>query len=150
MPQSLSYLLIHLVFSTKDRVPLLEDRVRPKLFAYLTTVARQAGCECYRVGGVADHVHLAIRLARTVTVAGLVEELKTSSSKWLKTQSPDLIDFAWQRGYGAFSVGPADLEALRSYIDHQEEHHRTRGFQEELRTFLTKYGIELDERYLWD
>jgi REP element-mobilizing transposase RayT len=102
------------------------------------------------VGGVADHVHLAVRLSRTVTVAGLVEELKTSSSKWLKTQSPELMTFAWQRGYGAFSVGPADLNAVIAYIDGQEEHHRTRTFQEEYRAFLTKYRIEFDERYAWD
>jgi REP element-mobilizing transposase RayT len=94
MPQSLSFLLIHIVFSTKDRAPLLNPEMRPKLHAYLATVARNSGCECYCVGGVADHVHLAIRLSRTNAVAGLIEELKTSSSKWLKTQSPALSGFA--------------------------------------------------------
>ncbi len=150
MPQSLSFLLIHVIFSTKDRAPLLSSAIRPLLHAYLATVARNADCECYRVGGVADHVHLAIRQSRTITVAKLVEELKTSSSKWLKTQSPDLTGFSWQRGYGAFSVGPANLDDLRLYIDNQAEHHRTRTFQEEYRNFLTKYGIEYDERYVWD
>lgn len=150
MPQSLSFLLIHVVVSTKDRAPVLDATVRPALHAYLATVARNADCECYRVGGVSDHVHLAIRLSRTVTTAKLVEELKTSSSKWLKTQSSNLATFAWQRGYGAFSVGPSDLDVLRHYIDTQEEHHRTRTFQEEYRAFLTKYGVEYDERYVWD
>lgn len=150
MPQSLALVIVHLVFSTKDRQPLLGASVRPALHAYLATVARNAGCECYRVGGVADHVHLAIRFSRTLTIADLVEELKTSSSKWLKTQSSDLAGFSWQRGYGVFSVGPSDLDALRAYIDNQEEHHRTRTFQEEYRAFLTKYGIEFDERYVWD
>jgi REP element-mobilizing transposase RayT len=150
MPQSLSFLLVHLIFSTKDRAQVLDGEVRPALHAYLATVARGMDCECYRVGGVADHVHLAIRLDRTVTTAKLVEELKTSSSKWLKTQSPDLSNFAWQRGYGAFSVGPSDLDALRRYIDQQEEHHRTKTFQEEYRRFLAKYGIDHDERYVWD
>ena len=150
MPQSLSFLLVHVIFSTKDRAAILDPFVRPALHAYLATVARNADCECYRVGGVADHVHLAVRLARTVTTAKLVEELKTSSSKWLKTQSATLTAFAWQRGYGAFSVGPSDLEALKRYIDTQEDHHRTRTFQEEYRVFLTKYGIEYDERYVWD
>jgi len=112
MPQSLSFLLIHVIFSTKDRAPLLDDTVRPALHAYLATVARNTNCECYRVGGVADHVHLAIRLTRTITTAKLIEELKISSSKWLKSQSPSLAQFAWQRGYGAFSVGPSDLDAL--------------------------------------
>jgi putative transposase len=150
MPQSLSFLLVHLVFSTKDRAPLLCASVRPALHAYLATVARGVDCECYRVGGVADHVHLAVRVSRTATTAKLVEELKTSSSKWLKTQSTALGSFSWQRGYGAFSVGPSDLDALRHYIDAQEEHHRTRTFQDEYRAFLMKYGIEYDERYVWD
>ena len=150
MAQSLSLILIHVVFSTKDRVPLLDSSVRPSLYAYLASVARNADCECFRVGGVADHVHLAIGLSRTVTVAKLIEELKTSSSKWLKSQSPGLFGFAWQRGYGSFSVGPSDLNALLQYIDNQEEHHRTRTFQEEYRAFLTKYGIPFDERYVWD
>jgi REP element-mobilizing transposase RayT len=150
MPQSLSYLLTHIVFSTKDRTPVLDVTVRPALHAYLATVARNVDCECFRVGGVADHVHLAVRLSRTITMAKLIEELKTSSSKWLKTQSPALAAFAWQRGYGAFSVGPSDLNALLHYIDTQEEHHRTRTFQDEYRAFLNKYGIEYDERYVWD
>jgi len=102
------------------------------------------------VGGVADHIHLGIRLSRTATIAHLVEELKTSSSKWLKTQSPDLGGFAWQRGYGCFSVGPADLDSLCAYIDGQEEHHRHRTFQDEFRMFLAKYKVEYNEAYVWD
>ena len=150
MPQSLSYLLTHIVFSTKDRAPSLDASLRPAIHAYLATVARNAECECFRVGGVADHVHLAVRLSRTISMAQLVETLKTSSSKWLKTRSPAMASFAWQRGYGAFSVGPSDLSALLHYIDAQEEHHRTRTFQEEYRAFLGRYGIEYDERYVWD
>ncbi len=150
MPQSLDYVLLHLVFSTKDRYPFLIDPVRSNLFSYLATTARNAGCECQRVGGVPDHVHLALRLSRTITIAALVEGLKSSSSKWLKTQSPELTNFAWQRGYGVFSVGPADSDALLNYIDNQESHHRTRTFQEEYRAFLTKYEVEFDERYVWD
>lgn len=150
MPQSLSLLLIHIVFSTKDRVPLLGPEIRPALHGYLATVARNTDCECFRVGGVADHVHLAIRLARTITVAALVETLKTSSSRWIKTQSPVLAAFAWQRGYGAFSVGPSQRDKLLHYIDGQEEHHRTRTFQEEYRAFLEKYGVAYDESYVWD
>jgi REP element-mobilizing transposase RayT len=150
MPQSHSFLLVHLIFSTKDRAPILDASIRPDLHAYLATVARNTNCECFRVGGVADHVHLAIRISRTITIAQLVEELKTSSSKWLKTQSPTLQHFAWQNGYGAFSVGPSDLEALTSYIDAQEEHHRKHSFQQEYRAFLKRYGVEFDERYIWD
>ena len=150
MPQSLSFVLVHIVFSTCDRMPLVNEEVRPQLHAYLATVAREVGCECYRVGGMADHVHLAVRLSRTVTVAALVEELKTSSSKWLKIQSPRLAKFAWQRGYGAFSVSPADREELTRYIEQQETHHAKRSFQEEFRAFLQKYGVEFDERYVWE
>ena len=150
MPQSLSLVIVHVIFSTKERRPLLDTDTRPKLHAYLATVARNAGGECYRAGGVADHVHLAIRLSRTLTIADLVVNLKTSSSKWLKTQSADLAAFSWQRGYGCFSVGPADLDSLCAYIDKQEEHHRTRTFQEEFRMFLKKYGVEYDEAYVWD
>jgi putative transposase len=150
MPESHAFALIHIVFSTKNRMANLNAEIRPQLHAYLATVARNAGCDCYRVGGVADHIHLAVRLSRTSTIADLVQELKTSSSKWLKPQSASLAQFAWQRGYGAFSVGPADLDALLIYIDTQEEHHRTRSFQEEYLAFLKKYGVEYDERYMWD
>jgi putative transposase len=150
MPQSLSLVVIHVIFSTKERRGLLDTDTQTKLHAYLATVARNGGCECYRAGGVADHVHLAIRLSRTLTIADLVENLKTSSSKWLKTQSPGLAAFSWQRGYGCFSGGPTDLDSLCAYIDKQEEHHRTRAFQEEFRMFLKKYGVEYDEAYVWD
>lgn len=113
MPQSLSLVIVQVVFSTKERRPFLDLDIRPKLHAYLATVARNAGCESFRVGGVADHVHLAIRMSRTITIADLIETLKTSSSKWVKTQSDSLSAFAWQRGYGCFSVGPSDLDESR-------------------------------------
>ena len=131
-------------------MPLLEASVRPDLYSYLATIIRNNQCECFRVGGVADHAHLAIRLDRKASVADLVAELKASSSKWLKGHSPKLMKFAWQRGYGAFSVGPADLNALIHYIDTQETHHAKQDFQAEFRPFLAKYGIECEERYLWD
>ncbi|HEY4357684.1 MAG TPA: IS200/IS605 family transposase [Acidobacteriaceae bacterium] len=150
MPLSLSNVLIHVIFSTRDRLPVLNDSVRPELHAYLASTAREVGCECFRVGGVTDHVHLAIRLGRTVTVAELIKELKSCSSKWLKSQSPVLAKFSWQRGYGVFSVGPSDLGALIRYIDAQEEHHRKQDFKEEFLAFLRKYGIEFDEQHLWD
>jgi REP element-mobilizing transposase RayT len=151
MPQSLSYVLIHLIFSTKDRKPYLQDKERrARLHAYLATIVRDAECECFCVGGVGDHVHFAIRLSRTVTVAKLVEHLKTSSSKWLKEQGLSVRAFAWQRGYAAFSVSPRDLPALRRYIETQAEHHAKHSFQDELRAFLIKYEVEFDERYVWD
>jgi REP element-mobilizing transposase RayT len=150
MPQSLAKIIVHVIFSTKDRTACLAPSLRPALHAYLATVARNVGCECLRAGGVADHVHLAVGLSRTLTVAKLVEELKTSSSKWLKTQAAELVHFAWQRGYGAFSVGPDDVSALIVYIDGQEEHHRQRTFHEEYREYLRTHDIAFDERYVWD
>jgi len=150
MPQSLSFLLVHIVFSTKNRSPLLREELRKKLFVYLATVARDNRCECYRVGGVADHVHLALRISRTTHVSELVKQLKVNSSVWVKDNFSNSAKFAWQRGYGAFSVGPADREALVHYIDMQEQHHRKISFQDEFRAFLNKYEIEFDEQYVWD
>ncbi len=150
MPQSISDLLIHVVFSTKDRVPLLGEDVIEPMHAYLATVAGSAKCDCYRVGGVADHVHLALRLPRTITVAQLIEGLKTPSSKWVKSEFPRLQDFSWQRGHGVFSVGRSDLDGLITYIDRQAEHHRTKTFQEEYLELLKEMGVSSDLNYLWD
>ena len=116
MPQSLSNILIHLIWSTKDRHPWLEPGIREKTHAFLAGAVRQCDCEAYRVGGVADHVHLAVRLSRTLSVADLVKEVKTASSKWLKTQDPAYGDFFWQQGYGVFSVGMSQKETLLDYI----------------------------------
>jgi len=150
MPQSLSNIVIHLIWSTKDRQSWLAPGIREKTHAFLAGAARQCECEAYRVGGVADHVHLAVRLSRTLSVANLVQEVKTASSKWLKKQNVALHDFAWQQGYGAFSVGMSQKDSLLNYIDAQEEHHRNRSYQDEYRDFLKKYGIDYDERYVWD
>jgi REP element-mobilizing transposase RayT len=150
MPQSHGLLLVHIVFSTKSRAPVLTPQIRPRLHAYLGTITRNLDCEDYRTGGTADHVHLAIRISRILTVAKLVEELKTTSSKWLKLQSPILANFAWQRGYAAFTLAPTGLLGLMDYIDNQHEHHRTKTFQDEYRTTLTDHGIDYDERYVWD
>ncbi len=148
MPQSLSFILVHVVFSTKDRRPLLPAELRPGVHAYLATLARSNGCDCFRAGGMADHVHLAVRLSATEDLANLVKRIKASSSAWIKTQGDPA--FAWQRGYGAFSVSPADCGALLEYIDDQEAHHRKRDFQQEMRTFFEKYHVAFDERYVWD
>ena len=150
MPQSLSEILLHVVFSTKDRAQIIPKDLQPPLHAFLAGICRTAGCEALRVGGVSDHVHLAVRHSRTVTVATLIEDLKTTSSKWIKTQATGLNEFHWQRGYGAFSIGRSQLPALIHYIDAQPEHHRTKTFQEEYRTLLQRYAIAFDERYVWD
>ena len=107
-------------------------------------------CECYRVGGTDDHVHLAIRIHRTVCVSDLVEALKTGSSKWIKGEAPHLATFSWQRGYGAFSLRVSELNPILEYVDNQAEHHRERSFQDEYRALLREQGIAIDERYVWD
>jgi REP element-mobilizing transposase RayT len=97
-----------------------------------------------------DHVHLLFRLGRKRSLAEIVEEVKKSSSKWIKTKGPQYKDFYWQSGYGAFSIGQSGIDALKAYIANQKEHHRKKTFQEEFREFLAKYQIEYDERYVWD
>ena len=150
MPQSLSFNLTHIIFSTKDRYPFIEPKYRQDLYAYLAEIARNHNCECYRVGGVDDHVHLAIRLARTISVSDLVQELKRGSSKWFKSKSNLLSKFAWQRGHGSFSLSPKDLDSLIAYLTNEEKHHQKISFQDEYRKILSKYGMEWDERYVWD
>jgi REP element-mobilizing transposase RayT len=150
MPQSLSYLLVHLVFSTKHRKPFLNDEVRGEMQAYLASVISGSANICVRVGGVADHIHIALFIARTETMSKLVERLKVASSKWIKTKGPEFTKFAWQRGYAAFSVGLSDRAALVRYIDGQAEHHRRRDFQAEMRAMFAKYRVAFDERFVWD
>ena len=142
MPQSLSYVLVHLVFSTKDRRPLLTDAIRGEMHAYLASVLNNAGDICVRVGGVADHVHIAFYIAREESISRVVERLKVSSSKWIKTKGPEFAKFSWQRGYAALSVGLGDKTALVRYIDGQAAHHKRRDYQAEMRAMFTKYEAE--------
>ena len=117
---------------------------------YVATICRDLGAELVRVGGVADHVHIVTTLPRTVTQAQLIERIKKTSSKWIKALDARYRGFFWQRGYGAFSVSPSELDAVLHYVETQEEHHRTRTFQEEYRELLHRHGVEFDERYVWD
>ena len=151
MPQSLSAVYIHLVFSTKERRPFLRDKViRESLHAYAGAVSKQLGCPPLKVGGVEDHVHLLCRLARTITQAEWVKEIKRVSSLWLKEQSRDYLDFQWQGGYADFSVSQSNLAEVSQYIAEQEQHHKKMSFQDELRALLRKHNIEWDEGYVWD
>ena len=151
MPQSLSAVYLHLVFSTKERRPLLRDKtVRDSLHAYMGGVSKTLECPPLIVGGVEDHVHLLCRFARTITQAEWVKELKRVSNGWLKEQGRDCADFEWQGGYADFSVSQSNLEQVKQYIAGQEEHHRKMTFQDELRTLLHKHEIEFEERYVWD
>jgi REP element-mobilizing transposase RayT len=150
MAQSLSSILLHFVFSTKDREPWLDNELRPRAFAYMAEIGRDMGCVVYRVGGTADHVHMAVALTRTLTVADFMKKVKGASSVWIKEHGTNHAGFSWQAGYGAFSLGASQLNALTQYIDRQEEHHRVKGFKEEYRAFLEKYDVAYDERYVWD
>lgn len=150
MAQSLSQIILHLVFSTKNRERWIDQNVRLNLHAYLAGACRAIDSEAYRVGGTDDHIHIACTLPRTLTVSKLLEAIKKSSSVWMKTQGGEYTAFAWQAGYGAFSLGQSQLPVLLRYIDKQEEHHRQRTFKEEFRIFLERYGVPCDEKYLWD
>ncbi len=151
MPQSLARIVLHVVFSTKNRVPFLKNTdLRPRLHSYMAGILQNIGCEPILIGGVEDHVHILCNLSRTVTIAGLVEKAKKSPSKWMKEQGPDHGDFYWQGGYGAFSVSQSNVEQVRAYIAMQEEHHHQVTFQEEFRALCRKHGMEINERYVWD
>jgi len=150
MPQSLSNVIVHTVFSTKNRVPHLADAdLRGNVHRYIGGIAKALECQPLIVGGVADHVHLLTTLSRSITLAGFVKEVKRNSTKWIRDQIV-CADFHWQGGYGAFSVSASQVAAVRRYIENQEAHHRRMTFQEELRSLLQKHRIEFDERYLWE
>jgi REP element-mobilizing transposase RayT len=139
------------VFSTKGREPFLRDaKIREEMHAYLGGVSKKLDCFPVIVGGTEDHVHLLCRLARTVTQADWVKEIKRVSSVWIKQREPGLAGFAWQGGYGAFSVSASAIDKTREYIAGQRAHHKKQTFQEEYRAFLRKHGVEYDERFVWE
>lgn len=150
MPQSLTRLYAHLVFSTKNREPLLDDEIRPRVHAYLATIVRSCDSPWVVVGGVADHVHLLFDMGKHHAPVAFAEKIKRESSKFVKTLGARYKKFYWQRGYGMFSVGPAHRDEAEAYVRNQEEHHRTRSFQDEFRMMLKRYGVEFDEQYVWD
>lgn len=151
MAQSLARLWTHLIFSTKNRFPFLSDKqIRADMHGYLAKVLREHDYETLIVGGVEDHVHALFALSRNYSIADVVKEIKRTSSRWIKEISPRLAKFHWQNGYGAFSVSQSNLDEVIRYIESQEQHHQRVTFQEEYRAFLKAYGIEYDERYLWD
>lgn len=150
MPQSLTKLYAHLIFSTKNRQSFLDDAIRPRVHAYLATIIRGMDSPWVVVGGVADHVHILFDIGKMHSPVEIVEQTKRESSKFIKTLGEKYTGFYWQRGYGMFSVGPAHRDEAEEYVRNQEEHHRVKTFQEEFRAFLIRYGIEYDEQYVWD
>ena len=150
MPQSLSAVYIHLVFSTKERRPFLRDEtMRAALHSYLGGISKQLGCAPIVTGGMEDHVHLLARFGRTITQAEWVKELKRVSNLWLKEEHA-IRGFEWQGGYASFSVSQSNLEQVKKYIANQSEHHKKINFQDELRLLLKRHRVEWDERYIWE
>jgi REP element-mobilizing transposase RayT len=144
-------MVIHLVFSTKDRRPFLKSpEIRSQLHSYMAGGLQEWQCEPILINGTEDHVHVLCNLSRTISLAKLVEELKKSSSKWIKEQGEGFRDFYWQGGYGVFSVSQSNVDVVREYVASQEEHHRKVSFQDEFRALCKKHGIAMDERYGWD
>ncbi len=150
MPQSLTNIYLHLVFSTKNRVPFLDDAIRSRVHGELATLVRDLDSKYVVVGGVADHVHILFDLGKMHSPVDYVEHVKRESSKFVKRLGSKYDDFYWQRGYGMFSVSPTHVALLEEYIRNQEEHHRELSFQDEYRRILERNGIEYDERYVWD
>jgi putative transposase len=150
MPQSLARFHVHLIFSTKNREQILHDQIRESLHAYMAIVLQKLECSPTLINSVEDHVHILFELARPVSVSQAVEDVKKSSSKWIKTQGTEFAGFAWQAGYAAFAVSESNVQAVRDYISNQKEHHRHKSFQEEYHAFLERHHVAYDERYVWD
>ncbi len=149
MPQSLSKVLVHLIFSTKHREPTIPEAIRPRLYAYVVGILDNLKSPSLQTGGTRDHAHILFALGRTISQAEVVEQVKKGSSKWMKLDG-GVPTFAWQAGYGAFSIGESQVETVIAYIQNQEHHHKNLTFQEEFRKFLDRYRIVYDERYVWD
>ena len=143
-------LLFHIVFSTKERAPLLDADLKPRLFAYMGGIFRELGGTALLINGPPDHVHILALLPAKLGVSEVVGKVKAKSSGWVHREFPDKRLFAWQTGYAAFTVSHSQKQSVLDYIANQEEHRRKASFQEELLAFLKKHEIEYDERYLWE
>ena len=150
MPQSLVKNYIHITFSTKKRQPFIDKTIENELFRYFGGICKNLECNPIIVGGYKDHVHILCLLSRKIALMKLVEELKSHSSKWIKSKGVRYQKFYWQNGYGGFSVAPSRVDEVKAYISNQEEHHKEKSFKEEYLTLLKAYDIEYDERYVWD
>jgi REP element-mobilizing transposase RayT len=150
MGQSLVRNYLHIVFSTKHRQPLIHPPVEEEMHHYLGGICNKLECPVLKVGGYHDHIHILCMLSKKITLVKLMEGLKSHSSKWIKTKGAAYENFYWQDGYGAFSVNPADVDAVIGYIAHQHAHHSKKTFQDEYRAFLKKYQVEYEEQYVWD
>ena len=151
MPQSLAKISIHLVFSTKGRTPWLRSNdLRDQLYSYMAVLLRDnLDSPAIIIGGIEDHVHILFSMSRKFSIMDIVKGVKTETSKWLKKQGGVDSTFAWQSGYGAFSVSESNIQQVREYIARQPEHHRKQSFQDEFRELCRRHNLPLDERYVW-
>lgn len=145
MSHSYNCCLVHVVFSTAERRPLIKDEFRTRLHAYMGGIARENGIVAITIGGVADHVHLLLSLPRTISIAKAVQLIKAGSSKWVNENFPRLGRFSWQEGFGSFSIGISQQERTIAYIQNQEQHHKRISFEDEFKKFLEMHGLSLDE-----
>jgi len=150
MPQSLVHNYMHITFSTKDRYPFIDKNISEQLYSYLGGICKNLECNPIIIGGYKDHIHILCLLSRKIALMKLIEELKSHSSKWVKTKNMKYQNFFWQRGYGGFSVNPTEIGIVEKYILGQDIHHIKKTFQDEYRAFLNKYKIKYDEKYVWD
>lgn len=151
MSQSLARVWLHVVFSTKQRRAYLQNDVfRDEMFKMIGFHVNETGCSAVRAGGWHDHIHFVCGLSRTMTIASLIEHVKTETSKWAKHAGSGVSTFSWQSGYGAFSVSHSNLVTVTEYIKDQAGHHKRRTFQDEFRELCLRHEIEIDERYVWD
>ena len=149
MGHTYTQLLTHIVFSTKDRIPYLNESAKDPVFAYMAGIAREIGASEVMIDGAADHAHIFLKLPPLLAIAEAVKTIKANSSKWIHKERLLPRSFGWQIGYAAFSVSPSQAAKTILYIQNQEEHHRKISFQEEFLAFLKKHGIAYDERYVW-
>jgi len=150
MGQSLSKVYVHIIFSVKNRVNLIDSNIESELFNYIGGICKGLNCNPVRVGGFKNHVHILCHFSKKITQSKLLEEIKKNSSIWIKTKGAKYQKFYWQNGYAIFSVNPSQLDVVSAYIQNQKEHHGGESFQDELLTFLKNYKVDYDERYLWD
>jgi REP element-mobilizing transposase RayT len=149
MPQSLVKILVHIVFSTKNRAALIRPEIENDLFGYIHGIIENNGAKLIVANGTTDHIHLLVSLGRN-DVSELIGDIKRDSSLWIKKKTTEFRNFYWQKGYGAFSIGRSQVDSVVRYIKNQKEHHKTQSFQDEFRAMLKKYEVEYDERYMWD
>ena len=148
MPQSLAKVYIHIVFSTKHNRPYITNEVQKELHSYMVGTISKLGSYTNEIYANPDHIHILCNLTRTTIIAEFVSKIKTSSSKWIKSKG--VRNFSWQDGYGIFSVSASKIDVVKKYILNQQEHHKTLTFKDELRSFFKEYGIDFDERFVWD